>query len=358
MADEVVWLGPKPPLVQQKLDFEPEQAAANLKANSGCRIVFSAEQREWLYKHAKTIKKGTAVVAEFQRIFGERVSPATVSSFKKMEHLEEPRKRGREELLQPREEERLLDAFRRIRAAGVAVRARTTACVARGIVERSRKGSTELTGGPLKFSTSWANSWMHSHGIRVVAATTDRNIPAAEIVKGGKQFFEQLSKHEGLSPENVYNMDEFFVLLDEGGNRSWTWERVPAGERKNVVVKDSKLGFTCSVLTSANGDVVLTQLIYKGKTERVHVGINHDDVLECHREDSHFQNAATWKEWLEAFAGVLKKRGNHESLLIIDAATQHSFCDTADQLRTLNCSVVQVPPCQTHVFQPADQYVI
>jgi hypothetical protein len=133
---------------------------------------------------------------------------------------------------------------------------------------------------------------------------------------------------------------------------------VPTGERGNVVVKESKLGFTCSVLTSASGEVLLTQFIYKGKTERVHVGVNQNDVLECHREDSHFQNMDTWNEWLGAFAGVLKRRGDQKSLLIIDAAPQHALNDTKDELLRHNCGVVQVPPAQTHVFQPADQYII
>lgn len=32
--------------------------------------------------------------------------------------------------------------------------------------------------------------------------------------------------------------------------------------------------------------------------------------------------------------------------------------DTSERLKAANCALVQVPPSQTHVFQPADQYII
>lgn len=38
---------------------------------------------------------------------------------------------------------------------------------------------------------------------------------------------------------------------------------LPRDERRNVIVKQAKIGFTASITTSASGEVVLTQFIYK-----------------------------------------------------------------------------------------------
>jgi hypothetical protein len=47
-----------------------------------------------------------------------------------------------------------------------------------------------------------------------------------------------------------------------------------------------------------------------------------------------------------------------KAVLIVDAATQHSFDELRAKLADHNCAVVKVPEKTTHVFQPADQYVI
>lgn len=212
---------------QQKLDLSVERAVSELRGQTPNTCpVFSDEQRKWLHESTRRAGKNTDVAERFAQHFGVTISTSTISNFRKMEPLEQAKKRGRDHIMNEAEEAQLMQAFTRIRAAGIAVRARAVASVARGIIERSRTGATSLSGGAIMVSISWATKWMHSQDIKVLAATTDRNIPAAEVVEGGRIFYETL---KGLSaaPENVYNVDEFFCVLDEGGNRAWTWERCP-----------------------------------------------------------------------------------------------------------------------------------
>ena len=46
----------------------------------------------------------------------------------------------------------------------------------------------------------------------------------------------ELHSHMAL----LFNMDEFFVKLENGG-QNWTWERVRRGEKKNVVISSEGL---------------------------------------------------------------------------------------------------------------------
>ena len=93
-----------------------------------------------------------------------------------------------------------------------------------------------------------------------------------------------------------------------GGNARWTWERIAVGEKKNIVIKTEKAGFTASVLCSADGKVHLLQTIFKGKTEGVHVleMTKYSDILmQQHNEHTHFQNSESFSEWMLRFVAIV-----------------------------------------------------
>ena len=85
--------------------------------------------------------------------------------------------------------------------------------------------------------------------------------------------------------------------------------------------------------------------------------------LQCdncrHWKETHFQSEETFHEWCEAFkkAAVARKQDPSERIcLLLDFATQHG--EAARFLADAGVDIVKIPPKQTHVFQPADQYVI
>ena len=274
---------------------------------------------------------------------------------------------GQKHLLTETEEKTLLTSFDYFRARGMRVDAELFARAARGICRRSRPYlfSTE-TNGHLAFTKEWARVTMLRLGLKVRRATTSRLVPAAEIVAAGKDYFSRLRDLQaagGYDPRLILNTDEFFVLLD-GDNKRWTWERA---DMKNVAIKDDRLGFTASVCSTMAGEVLAFQLIWKGSTPLCHAriegGTENPLFMQTHREDSHFQNATTWKEWL-AFIGAKLKAlrvrcglpAEARALFLYDAATQHG--ETAEYLKSFNCDSIECPPKMTHAFQPADMFVI
>ena len=203
--------------MQRTIDVSIEKAAVELK-NQGPvqRAVLTHDEMLWLYNNTRGDVKNKIVAVRFCAKFRKEIAPSTISKYKCMKVAPVGAKRGRDPLLTEEEEAKLLQAFIRIRSISVAVRARTTACVARGIAERSRKGISSVAG--CKFSTAWATDWMKRNGIRRAAATTDRTQSAAAITAAGISFYEKLQRHADVPRRNVYNVDEFVVKYEPARN--------------------------------------------------------------------------------------------------------------------------------------------
>lgn len=197
-------------------------------------------------------------------------------------------------------------------------------------------------------STEWARIQLTAHNFRPKAKTTTRIVTADAIVRAAEAFYKECAEAK-CAPELTFNMDEFFCLFGEENNR-WTW--TPKTDQC-VPVSESKLGFTASILTSADGAVHLLQIIWKGKTSAVHSPCAHPKILQCHRRESHFQSSATFEVWqrkfieiVEARRAALGKPADERAVLIYDAAPQHVLMRDLDMA---NISTIQVPKKMTHI---------
>jgi hypothetical protein len=264
-------------------------------------------------------------------------------------------KTGRPPILTEAEVQDILCWIERFRNGGVAVSTATACAIAHGVVSRSREAL--LKSGAILLVPRTVARELARRNMRLRAATTSRTVSAAEIKRGGAGFFAELAATDVAHRSLVFNMDEFFVTLGENGRTTWTSVR----SLGSVVIKAERAGFTSSVLTSMDGKVHLVQMIWKGKTNQVHANVGSPILLQQHREKTHFQDATTFEEWFQRFiqivTGLRGRLGEDaKAALIIDAAPQHAGIEqlAADN----NIVLIQVPKKQTHVFQPADQFVI
>ena len=273
-------------------------------------------------------------------------------------------KRGPKNILTEIEDRLLNTTFDQIRAACAPVCSRVFASVARGIVARTRP-EVVLQERVLLFSLSWAKEQMKRCGIRRRAATTDRTVSAKQIKKDGIGFYRSLRESGCAYSALVFNMDEFFLTLGSDGTK-WTWARIRQGERANIPIAPNRAGYTCSVLSAADGSLHLVQMIYKGKTNAVHAvpeGVAHPKIFQDHNPNTHFQTEKTFKVWLTKFKDIVSAVRIRDGLpageratLILDAATQHITRDAG--LEEHGVTLVCVPKKQTHCFQPADMFII
>jgi hypothetical protein len=196
----------------------------------------------------------------------------------------------------------------------------------------------------------------------------------------------------------VLNTDEFFVLLSDSGK--FTWTKKTAG---NVQVSGNKLGFTCSILTNMAGQVLCLQIIWKGMTDQVHAksfdGQRFDSrIFQQHRPGTHFQNWVTFAGYAVEICRIvdeIRERNpdirNPTAVMLLDHASSHGVegghdeaaeeaaagdrpddgdgdeeeADEEEHVEAAsevfarnNVRIIAIPKCCTHVFQPADQYII
>jgi len=270
-----------------------------------------------------------------------------------------PKKRGRHAILSCEEQSEVMDAAKKMRAAPVckAITAGTFAAIARGVVARTRPGVLERNNGPFKMTCEWAKKILKKESWRPLGSTSDRVVPDSQIADHARLFFADLTSSAIPPPEMVFNLDEFCCLL--GPNRKWSWH--PASQRRTVPIRQTKEAFTSCVVSNAAGDLVMLQLIWEGHTSHVHANVQqeHPLIVQDHQPRSHYQNADTFARLAEAIIRHIDLMRTEcpemHALLIVDAAPQHGATKTFGEH---NVRVVQIPKGQTHVFQPADQFII
>ena len=337
------------PDVEALVTFGARIATETLQARE---TRLTEEEALFLFNRSK-VTSGVICILDMKTRFDKTVSASTVSRYKTMLafRFDTP---GRPPLLSPEMSAKLDCVLRRLRERSYPICAAFVVAVATGLLERNAPGITVSSGGPIKLSIAWAQDWLTANKYKYRAATTDRTVSPKQIVDSGNKLFSDLQELQAVhlfERSDVYNVDEFFMRFEEA---SRTWEVVNDG-RQNIAIKSSKMGFTCSVTSSSDGSLVLLQLIYKG-TSRIFVpGIDDDrqDVLQCSNAETHFQTGASWAEWKKRFLDIAKKRSpGRKILLCLDQARQHSPIDD-DSVVTMH-----LPAAQTHVFQPADMYII
>lgn len=217
-------------------------------------------------------KSYAALARDFVSTWGRFIDQRTAKSY--VDNLEYTGERcGCNAVISEAVEERILKVFRTVRSSGACVVRNTLASIARVTVKNYNRTSKEKK---LDFasSQSWLTGFIERHDLHFRRSTTNRTVTAVEIMKEGELFYSNLQEYRvknAVAKELVFNVDEFFVHnLACGGDRTWTETQ---GDQTTVVVKESKVGFTCSVTSCADGSAPIIQFIFKGTTDRVHAKI-------------------------------------------------------------------------------------
>ena len=154
-------------------------AVAEYRANAAAAATTShhltEEQARFVWERAHATKNNVSVIAALQLVHRVTICSSRVTAIRKQETFVYCNS-GRKSTLTAEEEALLLRATRLIRDASVPLDATLVSCMAVGIVEFHRRGSTALRGGSLNLSSSWAQKWLKGNGIAVRRATTDRTV--------------------------------------------------------------------------------------------------------------------------------------------------------------------------------------
>jgi hypothetical protein len=233
-------------------------------------------ERRWLFNatRAEPPLSAKAIQEKFAEQFPSSRLPSEpmISRMRGAKEYCEVRPAGRHSLLRESETTELLFCLRKFRNSSLPLRAKRVMRLARGILRHHRPTVLATQGGFMTLSKSWAIHWLHDHGFRVRGATSDRTVTPEEVARVGPPFFQEIRDSGVSDPALCFNMDEFFMRSGDGTS-DWTWQEVEKGKKMNVSIRKDKLGFTASVLTSADGRLHLLQVIHQGGTSQVEVPV-------------------------------------------------------------------------------------
>jgi hypothetical protein len=313
-------------------------------------------------------------IVEAYRLQGKSTSVGAISKYiahyRKFKRHFVPKKRGPQFMLSQDEELACIAVVQFANNLGRSIDAGYFAAAAKGIMRRRRPEMfTTIAKGVNCFSITWATNLLKRHNFKVRKVTTDRMSTPDQIAKAGADFYRELAALPAKPhPSLTFNADEWPQVL-HGDHKNWTWAAADAPDvkGKHVVEKTS-----ACVVSSATGEIVFVQLIWKGKTGRSTARPKSGDdpriiqSLNSSEKNTHFQNSATWQDVVRALKVAVRRIRREQNipdttrgLFVYDQAPQHGELEKMrESFDEVAVDVILVPPKMTHVFQPADMYII
>ena len=196
----------------------------------------------------------------------------------------------------------VLADFHAARSAGVSV---DDECLRRylvvHLVAAGKQGLLLEKGGKYTYGPSWAKRSYARHNLVLRVCTTKmREIPTDFEEKKRKYLrigAELISRHR-VPLELVINGDETAVLLV---NRAKVTRNTAGAKRVRILgMGEDKAQITATIFATEAGSILPYQMIFQGKTDRVHPpkGTKPDDCVWTHTS-SHWQTVASYIELLE-----------------------------------------------------------
>jgi len=149
----------------------------------------------------------------------------------------------------------------------------------------------------------------------------------------------------------IFNMDETFWRINNGNIQ--ITGITGTNDRKLLVGKSPKTGFTIVFIASANGTLMKPLIIFKGSTMRVFNKISDisDDLVYKKYSTTGWMNSNVMSFILEE---INKKTNGRKSALILDQHRSH-LTDTVKNLASkYNIELIYVPKGETAKHQPLD----
>ena len=174
-----------PPVPQAALNAHQELAAKEVEAKK-TRAHYTAEVMEQATRTASTYG---AKEAGARHKIPEDTIRGWLAYWRENKTFQKPKKRGRAPLETPEREKQIGEIADGLRARGEKLDPKHISAAATGLHMREH-GMLQLkvNGGTKVFSRRWATDLLRRQKFNLYRATTDRTIPASEIVKAAEGF--------------------------------------------------------------------------------------------------------------------------------------------------------------------------
>jgi hypothetical protein len=162
-----------------------------------------------------------------------------------------------------------------------------------------------------------------------------------------KLFFQNLEKEvEGVSPDNIYNVDET-GFHDDPGRKKLLFRR--SSRHPELIRNATKSCYTVVFCGNASGELIPPFFIFKGKPKWSDWLINAPEGSRMSTSASGWMEIEIYEEWLlNHFVPNVKK------VLLCDNLSAHISLKTLEICRENNISLICLVPNSTHLLQPLD----
>jgi len=212
-----------------------------------------------------------------------------------------------------------------------------------------------------QYTEEWATYWLEKNNFSFRMGTTAKIENYEEDTSIKEEF--QLRIATAILKYSVpkplcYNIDQTGIHLIPVSNT--TYEKRGA---KQVLIKNKgdKQQFTLQLCGSASGELLPPQLIFKGKSERVHP-TSLDNSWNITHSENHWANEDTFIEFIDKVLNPHRKKtiadlglaDNQVALVILDVWWVHRSIKVRSYLKKNGFEVEYVTPNYTWYLQPMD----
>ena len=313
--------------------------------------------------HAATVRKfsrnekplNESSVRRFCKLYKEELSKATKEKRKtRMELI--PMQRGRPLMLGSLDQmvQKYLRAYR---SRGGPVSSLVAMSISKVLIARN----PELNLQHIDIDTS---SWAKSLFQRMEFVRRMKTTGKVEIPEGAKKEAELLYLHDIVAYVEEHNIPPTLVMnLDQTPLKFVSHHTMAKKGTKSVSITGSsdKRGITGTFVITRNGDFLLLQLIYGGKTRQSLPRFKFPESFSLSVNPKHFSNTEESIKIIEEIVVPYVNRQrerldkpNQAALLVLDVFRGQMTQEVTTLFRNNNIFFVKVPNNMTQLFQPLD----
>jgi len=205
--------------------------------------------------------------------------------------------------------------------------------------------------GSFKASAGWLEKFMQRHHLSVRCRTSlSQKLPAdlEDKVNSFVSFVKKSQVENEFEDKFLINMDETPVFFDLVPGRTLDLQG-----KRSVIVRSSggdKRHVTVVLSIAANGDVLPTMVIFKGKRALKDIKAPKDIIVTVQQKA--WVDEAIMLRWVQECLRAYTDR--NLSLLVMDSFRCHIMDSVKKQLRKTNAELAVIPGGCTSVLQPLD----
>lgn len=270
-----------------------------------------------------------------------------------------PKKRGRPSILDAETKKIIIEQIATLSNCGAPLTSTVCQPIIRNIINKDNPSSQ------VKVSKSWVNKFFKQNDYvpRKSTSTSELPINWCNLVMGMNVRLSRVISKYHIPAELVINLDQLGLDFLSPGKQT----RAKRGSKKVVIIgSGDKRKITCVPVVAASGDFICIQMIFTGKTERVHPQSRYDLIMYSH-SSTHWSTIETMKELID-FIALYRSRFlqqnvylpmNQQMVLNLDCWKVHISEEFRDWIKASHpyISLIYVPGGCTGVAQVCDLVV-